>query len=330
MFGIDAEFEARFPVMPEHSIFRSVVRFLILAILCAGASGCALIHLQDAHDGGRVSVGTPQDRVQLYVEETGHGAPLVLLHGFGLNSWTWRRLRERLNTKYRTIAIDLRGAGRSDKPFDRKYTIEDQASLVAAFIRRRGLRGVTLVGHSLGGSVALATAIQLQHRRSPAIKRMVLLNAAAYPQRLPVGLEFLRLPGVIDVTLPEAIAKGALIGAYFDPLQIDRRDVYAYARPLYESGAKHALVQTLEYLANRGSAPVAHYRRLRMPALLIWCRNDPIVPNWVGRRLQRDLPRARLVTLDRCAHVPMRNCRMKRRHSFGVSSAEAAPPRIDG
>ena len=91
----------------------------------------------------------------LYAEESGDGPPLILLHGLGGSLFTWRHVVATLARLHHVIALDLKGFGQSDKPFDEHYSAADQAALVSAFIRKRGLRGVILVGHSFGGVVAL-------------------------------------------------------------------------------------------------------------------------------------------------------------------------------
>jgi pimeloyl-ACP methyl ester carboxylesterase len=74
----------------------------------------------------------------------------------------WRRLLPVVARGQRVIAIDLKGFGRSDKPVDRRYRIEEHAALVRAVIAKLGLRDVTLVGYSFGGAVALLLAVDAE------------------------------------------------------------------------------------------------------------------------------------------------------------------------
>ncbi|MGA9443489.1 MAG: alpha/beta fold hydrolase, partial [Methyloceanibacter sp.] len=84
---------------------------------------------------------------------------LVMLHGFGASGYTFRRIVPALARRYRVITLDLKGHGRSDKPFDENYSPHDHAVLVYWFLRAYGLNRVTLVGHSYGGQVALNLAL---------------------------------------------------------------------------------------------------------------------------------------------------------------------------
>jgi pimeloyl-ACP methyl ester carboxylesterase len=126
--------------------------------VAAAILACILLFYATATVAGeRVVVGPVP--VQLYVEEAGRGPPLVLIHGLGGSSYSWRRLIPSLARTHRVYAIDLKGFGRSDKPFDTNYGPDDQALLIAALMRQRRLVGATVAGHSYGGTVALSLAI---------------------------------------------------------------------------------------------------------------------------------------------------------------------------
>lgn len=81
----------------------------------------------------------------------------------------------------RVVAIDLKGAGLSDKPFDGAYGILDQVALLKKVITHRRLSNLTLVGHSFGGGVALALALDLNRTRPGTLERLVLIDSIAYP-----------------------------------------------------------------------------------------------------------------------------------------------------
>ena len=85
-----------------------------------------------------------------------------------------------LATNHRVIAVDLKGFGQSDKPMDERYSVFDQAELLAQLIEDRNLRDLTLVGHSFGGGVALLLALEADQRLKGRISRLVLLNTLAY------------------------------------------------------------------------------------------------------------------------------------------------------
>ncbi len=250
-----------------------------------------------------------QGVVRLYVEESGQGDPVVLLHGLGASTYEWRFIVPALARRHRVLNVDLKGFGRSDKPEDGRYGPIDQAALVKAFLHREGLTGVTLIGHSLGGGVALATTLDLNRTDSSAIKRLVLIDSAAYPQPLTGALELLRDPIIgpvgLAILLPETIAALALTSDG-SMSSATLQDIRAYARPLYDAGGKEALIATVQQIVPPNAAQLTRaYPSIQQPALLIWCRKDDVVPLAIGERLARALPNASLHVLDVCTHVPI-------------------------
>ena len=82
---------------------------------------------------------------------------VVLVHGFGASLESWHDIYPHLCGDYQTVRVDLKGFGFSSKPKDSTYSLEDQAELLASFLKGLGLGRVVLVGHSYGGGVALLT-----------------------------------------------------------------------------------------------------------------------------------------------------------------------------
>ena len=248
-----------------------------------------------------------QSKVSLHVEDRGSGRPIVLLHGLGASSYMWRHLAPVLAKEHRVISVDLKGFGRSDKPVDFTYRIEDHVALVEALILELGLDDVTLIGHSLGGAIALLTAVQAQFVDDRRISRLILMNSPAFEQPPTLAVSLLRLPFlpyvILPILTPEFGARAILSPG--GGVEVSRQDIAAYARPLRQPGALHALIET-----GRGIEPdnfkavIARYSKLRQPSLIIWCRKDPTVPLAIGQRLSRTLPRAQLHILDTCRHVP--------------------------
>ena len=249
-----------------------------------------------------------QPPLSLYVEEMGHGPTLLLLHGIGGSSYTWRSIAPVLAARHRVIAIDLRGFGRSAKPFDLAYSPLDHAEVVRAFLDERRLSRVTLVGHSYGGLVTLLLAMDRrlgQHR----ISRIVVIDTPAYPQQFSPGVEFLRRPLLpylaLHVLPPELPIALALMMERMGLERLDQRDVAVYADPLSEPGGPHALIETARQIVPPGfDRLIRQYRTITKPALVLTCRDDQVVPVATARLLARALPGARLTVLEGCDHVP--------------------------
>jgi pimeloyl-ACP methyl ester carboxylesterase len=256
--------------------------------------------------------GTNGWPVELYSEERGRGDPIVLLHGLGGSTYSWRYIAPVLARSQRVIAIDLKGFGRSDKAFDTDYAAADQAHLIAGFLRGRGLTNVTLVGHSFGGVVALLTTMEMKRRDPGRVRKLVLIDAPALPQELTPVVRLMQQP-VLPYALLTVIPAGVMTSLAMLPSPGERlaraytaEDASAYAAPFYDAAARHAYIQTSRQIAPALSLRdlVAAYRRVTQRTLLVWCTNDRVVPLSTGKALASILPRARLEQLDGCNHTP--------------------------
>lgn len=93
--------------------------------------------------------------------------------------------------------------------------------------------------------------------------------------------------------------------AYYDDKKITKEQVQAYAAPLDSLGGENALIQTAKKIVPSNIDEVtADYKNIRFPALILWGRQDKIVPLKVGEKLHQALPNSQSVIIDRCGHIP--------------------------
>jgi pimeloyl-ACP methyl ester carboxylesterase len=279
-----------------------------LAALALALGSCGL-SAGDAVDGPYARLGPPDAPVKLYYREEGNGPPLLLLHGFGASTFTWRFVAPELAKSHRVIAVDLKGFGQSDKPFDGRYSVYDQAELLAQLIEDKDLRDLTLVGHSFGGGVALLLALEADQRLDGRITRLVLLDSIAYPQNIPVFFRLLDVPLVsqlgVRMVPPSVQARVALQIAYFDDSKIDPEEVELYAAPLKTAAGKHAIIHSARQIVPEDIAELSErYKTIALPTLILWCDHDRIVPLEVGIKLRRTLPNSTLRLVEDCGHMP--------------------------
>ncbi len=252
--------------------------------------------------------------VEVVGREPGPDVPtFVLLHGFGGSLFSWRTWVPELSRRGHVVLVDLKGFGKADRPEDDAYGPEDQAALVSEMIYERGLEHVTLVGHSLGGGVALITAITIRQREPGRIERLVVVAGAAYRQRLPPFTVAARWPGlsgaVVRVLTTRRIVRWVLRSIVYDRSTVTPEQVGGYSDPIDSPNARRAL-----WRAARSIVPpelenwCARYPELDVPALLLWGDHDRVIPLWVGQRLQADLPRGHLHVLEACGHLPAEEC----------------------
>ena len=120
------------------------------------------------------------DKVSLYYESTGTGPPLVLLHGFTLDRRMWQRQVDYFSKKYRVIAYDSRGHGKSSCP-ESGYSREDRVSDLRNLTTGLKLKKFHLVGLSMGGATALGFALDYPE----SLLSLTLVDTAAGGYRPP-------------------------------------------------------------------------------------------------------------------------------------------------
>lgn len=248
--------------------------------------------------------------IKINYYEAGQGPPVLLLHGFGGCAYTWRYLIPPLAVAHRVLTLELKGYGLSDKPRDGHYAVVDQADIVAEFIRRQDLHDLVIMGHSMGGGVAVMTYLQLQQDNSGPIKKLVLIDSAGYPQKLPWFIRLAKIPGanILAALLPPRFAAALVLKkCYYHKDQITEEQVNTYAYYGSLPGAQEAISQTAKQLVLKDKemeALIAQYKTIQLPVLLIWGVEDEVVPLNVALSFKRDIHGAELVPLSGCGHIP--------------------------
>jgi pimeloyl-ACP methyl ester carboxylesterase len=279
-----------------------------LAAIALALGACGLT-AGDTDDGPFARLGPPEAPVRLYYADVGNGSTILLLHGFGASIYTWRHIAPELARDHRVIAVDLKGFGQSDKPFDERYSAFDQAELLAQLIEDRDLHDITLVGHSFGGGVALVLALQAEGRMKGRIAKLVLIDSVAYPQKLPVFFKLLSVPLVsqlgVRMVPPSWQTEVALKIAFYDDSKIEPGDVDAYSEPLRTAAGKHAIIYSARQIMPDDLEQISEgYKSIKLPTLILWCDHDRIVPLEIGLKLRRSMPNSTFQLVQDCGHMP--------------------------
>ena len=291
--------------MKSHFLGKIVV--LMALVTGLALSGCAVM---DKNIPGWAQYRTPDQshELRLASSSTGTGEPVLLIHGFGASSYSWRHIIKPLAQKYRVITIDLKGFGDSPKPRDEAYSVYEQARLVRNFILANDLKNLHIVGHSYGGGVALAVSIYLAASHPDVQKSLVLMDNIAYPQELPEFVKVLATPvlgPLLIHTLPDTLQVKALLKkVYFDDELIPQSAIDHYAADLAKPNAKYATLTTARQILPADLQEFSNnYANLKIPTLIVWSREDEIVPLAIGQRLHEDLPNSKLVVLSDVGHA---------------------------
>ena len=278
---------------------------LLLTVLASG--GCAVM---DKNIPGWTQYQNldKTNVLELSSRSTGTGEPVLLIHGFGASSYSWRHVIEPLAQKNRVITIDLKGFGDSPKPRDDAYSVYEQARLVRNFILENDLKNLHIVGHSYGGGVALAVSIYLSASNPGLQKSLVLIDSVAYPQELPGFVKILATPvlgPLITYAVPNTFqVKNLLQIVYFNDDLIPQEAIDHYAADLGKPDAKYALLTSVRQMLPTDLQQFSeNYASLTIPTLIIWSREDEIVPLAVGKRLHENIPDSKLVIMSGVGHA---------------------------
>lgn len=295
-------------MMIAYRIPRPIAHLLLALIVVGAVAACApLLPLSTVRSSADELLVLEDKTVHLVDEGGGRaaGSPIVLLHGFGASTYSWRAVVPRLADGHRVLALDLHGFGLGERPEELDaYTAEGQIGLVLGVLDRLGIERVHLVGHSYGGALAAVLAARYPER----VRSLTLVSAAAprylTTRRRPVVASEPVAPLVVrGLMLHRARVREKLEDSVADPSIVSPEMVDAYYDRLRVEGAVRAYRGLTRPLDR--PEPDVDLARLTLPVLLVWGDRDPLIPVAVARRATRALPDARFVTLPAVGHLPM-------------------------
>ncbi|MGA9493670.1 MAG: alpha/beta hydrolase, partial [Mycobacterium sp.] len=243
----------------------------------------------------------------------GSGPVILLIHGIGDNSTTWTTVQAKLAQRFTVIAVDLLGHGQSDKP-RADYSIAAYANGMRDLLSVLDIERATVVGHSLGGGVAMQFAYQFPQL----VERLVLVGAGGVTKdvnvalrlaSLPMGSEalaLLRLPLVLPALQIFGRAAGLVLGS--TAVGRDLPDVLRILADLPEPMASSAFTRTLRAVVDwRGQSVTMLdrcYLTQSVPVQIIWGAEDVVVPVSHARMAHAAMPGSRLEIFEQSGHFP--------------------------
>jgi pimeloyl-ACP methyl ester carboxylesterase len=241
----------------------------------------------------------------VHVEQAGRGEPVVLLHGFGASTYSWRKVMPGIAARFRVVAIDLNGFGYTQRPRDlASYTREGQGQLVLDVMDALGIKRAHIVGHSYGGGITL----WLASRHPERFLSMVLVDSSAptYPddrRSRAASIKPLAALFVRSVVLRPATVRKGLLRSFHDPSLVTPELVQAYFDRLRIEGVTDAFYGLT--VPVHGPADVVNLAKIDVPALVVWGEEDQVIPLRDGRRATAKLPRGRFASIPEAGHIPM-------------------------
>ena len=231
------------------------------------------------------------DKFDIHYLTGGQGDPLVIIHGGGEGARAWLQNLAELSRYYTVYVPDLPGFGRSQPRGDNFY-ISEFAEFVRGFSHNLELKCFHLVGHSVGGGIALHYALKFPHE----VKKLVLVNSICLGKEIALWVRFLSSPAFYW-SLGEAAfailkAVGWLISLLFTPFE--------FVNPLPR--VKMDLGKNLTTLRGQTTVLQSRLSELVMPTLLVWGAEDSIVPVSQAYAAAQLIPDCQLHIFEGCGH----------------------------
>lgn len=244
-----------------------------------------------------------------YVDQGQGEEPLIFIHGLGSYLPAWKKNLPELSQRYRCIALDLPGYGKSSKGLY-PFTMEFYADVIAEFMDKLHLTSATIVGHSMGGQIAMVMALKYPHK----VRRLILVSTAGFEQFSEGEKEWFKevvTPDFVKNTPVQQIRANVVANFYNMPG--DAEFMITDRIALREAGDFiyycYTVAQSVKGMVDQ---PVYELlERIQQPVLILFGENDNLIPNpilhggrtrGIARIGQERIPNSKLVLIPRCGH----------------------------
>lgn len=227
-----------------------------------------------------------------HYETYGQGKPVIFLHGWTSSWGIWQPIMEGLGNQYRTYALDFWGFGESGKTHS-TYTIQDFVQMVAQFMEQLGIESAPLIGHSMGGTVSLMTAIQYPQY----VKKVGVVGSPITGDSLNIFLQLAGYRPLAAVAHRSTLLKRMFVRR-FAPKNWYANHIRDVSRTTLDS-----FLYSIASLRETNLVPSLH--RILVPTLGIYGQFDNVVNPNQNRLLQAGVPHAQIEVFDKSKHFPM-------------------------
>jgi pimeloyl-ACP methyl ester carboxylesterase len=251
--------------------------------------------------------------LDVFTVSEGRGPTVLLLHGFPTSSYDYAELLPALSASRRVVMVDLPGFGLSSKPRSYGYSLLAQTDVLVEALRQLGVREAHVVAHDMGTSIACELLARRAESSLPlTLRSLTLMNGSVYQDmaHLTPSQRLLRRPllGPLFARLSSRAAfKLQFRKLFANPDAVPQAELDRLWELLTYGDGKLRLPQVVGYMkermqrAERWHTPL---RRLDLPSLILWGRQDPVAVFAIAERLAREVPGSRLLTLDELGHYP--------------------------
>lgn len=246
-------------------------------------------------------ISTPFGNLQ--VKHAGEGGSMVCVHGILSSLESFVPIFDPIAKLRRVVAFDFPDHGHSQRGESFEPGWQGYVNVLRAAVDALEIETFDLCGHSMGGGVAALFAAQFPHR----VKKLVLVDSVTAHFKLPLKGRIPQIPWLGDFVFKVLYGKNLFFDyfrndVFFDASKIDHDRVTSF----YEGfdGNRDVILRSVRATANPQPV-VDSLSQIEAKTLIVWGRNDPLVPLFVGNETQRKIKRAQLRVLDNCGHSPM-------------------------
>jgi pimeloyl-ACP methyl ester carboxylesterase len=248
---------------------------------------------------------------ELSYVDSGSGPVLLFIHGILGSRRQWSRLVDRLDDDHRVLVPDLFGHGESAKPLG-DYSLSAHAATMRDLLDHLGIERVTLVGHSLGGGIAM----QFYYLFPDRVDRLVLVASGGLGREVNLILRSATLPGAEQVlgvvasapVLDKVEALGGLAARVGWRPGPDLTAIWRGFTSLGDRESRRAFLATTRAVIDLGGQSISAHDHLAsvdpIPTLVVWGSRDHMIPAWHALSAQRAVPDCRVELFEGAGHFP--------------------------
>lgn len=235
----------------------------------------------------------------------GNAVPLVLLHGWPTWSEVWLPVLRTLGAQHPWLAVDLPCQGRSSLLPRGSRSLSGYRSAIGALLDALGLPSFALIGNSMGGTLAVMSALD----RPSKVSRLVLLDAAGLTPKLPGRTARMYLPFLIPCFFrapgPASVRKLLTRAVFYDPRFADQSWVDSMVASWRARDRRAALMDTAFALRRPDASVAADLAAIKAPTLVLSGRDDVQFPWQTAEAASRAIPGAHFAAVEHAGHFPM-------------------------
>ena len=242
----------------------------------------------------------------IHYRTAGQGKPLLLVHGLFSSMETFTPLFETLSSQRRLVAFDFPDHGESTKGPDFHVDWQGYGEAILALANSLGFDEFDLCGHSMGGGVAALFASQYPEK----VSKLILIDSVTGRFRLPMKGRIPQIPLLGDFVFKVLYREKMFFSyfendVFFDKSRINPDRLHSYYKGFDRNRA--SILKAVRATKNP-TAVLDSLSRVEADTLVIWGRQDPLIPLFVGNETVRKVKRASLQIVDECGHSPVEEC----------------------